>query len=706
MGIDLFRLAAAFLVIAIHTSPLASFGETGDFILTRILARTAVPFFFMVSGYFTISRYACDTGRLKGFLKRTAQIYGIAMLLYLPINLYNGYFQMEFFLPNLIRDVLLDGTMYHLWYLPASMEGALIAWYLLRHLDETKALGISFVLYLIGMFGDSYYGVSELFSASKGFYRLIFQVMDHTRNGIFFAPVFFLLGSLIAEQRKELPLKKSVPAFTISLILMLCEGMLLHRSGWQRFDSMYLMLLPCMFFLFQILLHWKKNRCRPLRTITLLIYLIHPLMITVIHFLAGLFHFEDPLLSNSMIHYLAVCLLSVLFAVPAGIVLDRRKNSRKKGSGTGSDCSRAWIEVNPDHLRNNVRELKKLMPPKCELMAVVKAEAYGHGASAVSVCLERMGVRAFAVATIDEAIQLRREGIRGELLILGYTDPARARELKKYDLMQTIASVEHAAAFNRQKIRLKVHVKIDTGMNRLGIPWSEFPKITRVFQMKNLSVCGLYTHLSCSDSRKEEDRLFTETQIERFYQTVDKLKEYGIAVPKLHLQSSYGLLNYPGLRCDYARVGIALYGAASAPGDVTKQSPSLQPVLSLKAKVVCIRSLKKGESFGYGRAFTAERDSRIALLPVGYADGYPRTLSCGKAYAQIRGRLVPVIGKICMDQLAVDITEADFVSAGDTAVLIGGTKELSAPVVAAACQSISNELLCRLGRRLPVVLKE
>ena len=201
MGIDLFRLAAAFLVIAIHTSPLASFGETGDFILTRILARTAVPFFFMVSGYFTISRYACDTGRLKGFLKRTAQIYGIAMLLYLPINLYNGYFQMEFFLPNLIRDVLLDGTMYHLWYLPASMEGALIAWYLLRHLDETKALGISFVLYLIGMFGDSYYGVSELFSASKGFYRLIFQVMDHTRNGIFFAPVFFLLGSLIAEQR-------------------------------------------------------------------------------------------------------------------------------------------------------------------------------------------------------------------------------------------------------------------------------------------------------------------------------------------------------------------------------------------------------------------------------------------------------------------------------------------------------------------------
>lgn len=704
MGIDIFRLIAALLVVAIHTSPLASFSETCDFILTRIFARVAVPFFFMVSGYFTISRYSCNADKLKVFLKRTAQIYGIAMLIYVPINIYNGYFRMDYFLPNLIRDILIDGTLYHLWYLPASMLGSVIAWYLVKRLDYTRALHISFALYLVGMFGDSYYGAAERFFISRGFYSLIFQVMDYTRNGIFFAPIFFVIGGWIADKAKIIPLKKSICGFVVSLTLMFCEAMLLHGIGWQRFDSMYLLLIPSMFFLFYILLNWKGKRCRYLRTIALLIYLIHPMTIVIIHFSAKLLHLQSILIDNSLIYYLVVCFLSAAFAVPAGILWDKYKLKKKK-SNTGT-C-RAWIEINLKNLEQNVKELQKIMPRKCEFMAVVKAEAYGHGAFVISSHLDKMGVKAFAVATIDEGIQLRKSGIRGEILILGYTDVDRASELRKYDLIQTLVSYVYASDLNKQGIKVKTHIKIDTGMHRLGIQYDESSQIKRIFTMENISICGLYTHLCCADSMLSDDIAFTEKQIERFYHLVDNLKNSGIKIPKLHIQSSYGLLNYPNLRCDYARIGIALYGVLSTPADKTRLNLDLHPVLSLKTKIVCIQFIKKGESFGYNRAFTAKKDSWIAILPIGYGDGFPRNLSCGNAYVKIHNQYAPVVGKICMDQLAVDITELENVSVGDVVTLMGEEEGgLSVPVVAAETESISNELLCRLGKRLVIIKKE
>ncbi len=225
--------------------------------------------------------------------------------------------------------------------------------------------------------------------------------------------------------------------------------------------------------------------------------------------------------------------------------------------------------------------------------------------------------------------------------------------------------------------------------------------------MKNLKICGIYTHLCCADSRLPEDIAFTRRQIDSFYRLTDALKNSGIQLPKLHIQSSCGFLNYPDLVCDYVRVGIALYGVSSVPDNEAVLQPALRPVLALKSRVVLIRFIGKGDSVGYGRTFVAGRDSRIAVIPVGYGDGFPGSLSGKNVSVLVNRQSVPVVGRICMDQLTVDITDAENVKVGDIVTLIGTEEEqnVSAPVVAQSAGSISNELLCRLGTRLPIVMK-
>ena len=721
-GIDCFRLWAALLVVAIHTSPLAMFGSTGDFILTRVAARLAVPFFFMTSGFFLISHYAENANRLVRFVKHTCLIYGLAIVLYLPVNVYNGYFQMEELAPNLVKDLVFDGTVYHLWYLPASVIGAMIAWYLVRRFDYPKAVLITAGLYVVGVFGDSYYGLAEGVWGGESFYRFLFQLSDHTRNGVFFAPVFFVLGGFIADSRREMELFTSARGFGISFALMLGEAMCLRRFGLQRHDSM------CAYFLFQMLLHVRGKRRERLRTLSLLVYLLHPMVIVFVRLFAKGLHLQGLLVENSIVHYVAVCLLSVGGSMAVAVVWERYGPHRRDGENgryrvheghrayeryglqqggrrqrrASARGDRTYVEIDLRNLEHNVRELRLVMPSGCRLMAVVKAEAYGHGSFEIATHLEKSGVRAFAVATIDEGIRLRTYGIRGEILILGFTEVSRAAELKKYDLMQTLIDRSYAEELDRQGVRIRAHIKIDTGMHRLGEPAGKTDGVKRMFELEHIDVCGMFTHLSCADRLEEEDVAFTRKQIERFYALVDELRADGVRIPKLHIQSSYGLLNYPELRCDYVRAGIALFGVPSSPGEDTIVHLDLRPVLSLKSKVVLIRSLKKGECVGYGREFIAERDSRIAMVPAGYADGYPRGLSCGKGNVRINDCLAPVIGRVCMDQLAVDITDAGGVEVGDTVVLIGGEmgEGASAPELAGRCGSISNELLSRLGTRV------
>ena len=704
-GIDYVRLVCAYLIIAIHTSPLSSVSAEGDFIFTRIIARLAVPFFFMTSGFFLISRYSHDDGKLTAFIKKTALIYMAAIVLYLPINIYNDYFQMSPLLPGIIKDIFFDGTLYHLWYLPASVMGGAAAWFLVRKIGYGRALAVSSVLYIVGLFGDSYYGIAEKIPVLNSFYELVFEVSDYTRNGIFFAPVFFVAGGYAADKGRELPLAGGICGFGISFALMFGEAMTLHGMNLQRHDSMYVFLVPAVYFLFHVILHFRGKRLVRVRNLSLVIYMIHPMIIVMIRLFAKVLHLENLLVENSMVHYLAVCAASTLAGALITIFMDNFKPGRKKND---TETDRAWVEVNLNNLEHNVRELWALLPDGCKMMAVVKAQAYGHGAYEIAVHLNKMGIRDYAVATLEEGIELRKYGIRGEILILGYTAPCRAFELKKYDLTQTLISFEYANILNKQKNAVKAHIKIDTGMHRLGISCEEISKIKKIFSMKNIHVCGMFTHLCCADSRKPEDEDFTWKQIDSFYYLTDKLEKSGISVPKLHIQSSYGFLNYPELACDYVRIGIALYGVLSSPEDETVLKPDLRPVLSLKSRVTLVRTVKKGESIGYGRVFTAQRDSRIAMLSIGYGDGYSRKLSCGKGSVFIGGKKAPVVGRVCMDQLAVDVTDIEDAARGDVAVLIGmeGCGEPSAPAVAAAAGSISNELMCRMGRRLQVVVKE
>lgn len=365
--------------------------------------------------------------------------------------------------------------------------------------------------------------------------------------------------------------------------------------------------------------------------------------------------------------------------------------------------SRSWAEVNLSNLRHNARVLQQIMPAKCRLMAVVKANAYGHSAVEVSRTLNETGVQAFAVATVDEGIALRQNGVTGDILILGFTDALRANDIKNYDLIQTIIDFDYAKALNSTGVYLKTHLKIDTGMHRLGVPSDDYDSVKKIFEMKNLDVCGIFTHLCCCDSLNNDDIDYTNYQINHFYTLLDKLKSTGITIPKTHIQSSYGLLNYPQLECDYARIGIALYGVLSTTQD-TVVNPDLRPVLSVKSKVVLIRNVKKGECVGYARDFTAKRNTKIAILPIGYADGIPRSISGGIGYVTIHNCRAPIAGRVCMDQLAVDVTDIDDVSVGDTAVLFGDNPAVSE--IAECAGSISNEFLSRIGTRLPVKFYE
>lgn len=705
-SIDYFRFVAAFLIIAIHTSPLTSYSELGDFILTRIIARVAVPFFLMTSGFFLISRYNHNSKKLITFVKKIACIYGIAIVIYIPLNIYNGYFSMDNLFPNIIKDIVFDGTLYHLWYLPASIIGAILAWFVVKRFGFRKALIITGALYIIGLFGDSYYKISEQLPFLKSLYRNIFEVSDYTRNGIFFAPVFFVLGGIIADKSIRISLKNCLIGLVVSFTLMLGEGIMLHSFALQRHDSMYIMLLPCMYFLFTSLTFYKGRRVFLLGKSALIIYIIHPMIIVGVRMFAKILGIKTLMVDNSLIHYLVVSVISAAFSIFSVFVFYKIRGIQNKPSKINT--KRAWIEIDYNNLKHNVKILKKAMPTDCELMAVVKADAYGHGAFEISTYINKIGIKAFAVATIDEGIELRRYGILGEILILGYTNPTRAEELHKFDLTQTVIDLNYANRLNRQQVDIKVHIKIDTGMHRLGFEASNVSGVLRAFKAKNLSVCGIYTHLCVSDSLLADDIDYTNMQIERFYKLLDLLTQRGIKLPKIHIQSSYGFLNYPELKCNYVRAGVSLYGVLSSQNDRTKLQLDLRPVLSLKSQIVLIRRIQSGESVGYDRTFISDRESMIAILPIGYADGLPRNLSSGKGEAIIHGHRVPIIGRICMDQLAVDITDIPDVLVGDIVTLIGkdGNNELLASNLADNSDSITNELLSQMGSRLQIITRK
>ncbi len=363
---------------------------------------------------------------------------------------------------------------------------------------------------------------------------------------------------------------------------------------------------------------------------------------------------------------------------------------------------RAWIELDLANLRHNVAVLRALLPPGCELMPALKANAYGHGAVPIAKELRKLGVEAFCVASVQEGVELRQHGISGMILILGYTHPTQFSLLRRFDLTQTVVDYSYAKLLNEGGRQVRVHLGIDTGMHRLGENAEEIGHICEMFQMENLCVDGLYTHLCAGDTDSPRDRAFTLGQGAAFRRLIERLEERGLTCPKNHILSSYGLLNYPELGGAYARVGIALYGVFSAREDEGRYHADLRPVLSLKARVAAVKTLQPGEYAGYGLAFQAEKETKLAVLTIGYGDGLPRSLSCGVGSVLIGDRMAPIVGRICMDQTTVDVTEIPGVRAGAIATIIGvsGETQISACEIAEQTHTISNEILSRLGSRL------
>jgi serine/alanine racemase len=372
---------------------------------------------------------------------------------------------------------------------------------------------------------------------------------------------------------------------------------------------------------------------------------------------------------------------------------------------TPSKDYRAWIEIDLAALKHNARVLQELLPKQCKLMAVVKANAYGHGDITIAKTLNQLDIYAFAVATLEEGIHLRKNGIKGEILILGYTNPCDIDCLVHYRLTQTVVDCAYAKVLNDSGKKIKVHAKIDTGMHRLGVNADNHSEIESIFKYDNLMVEGVFSHLCVSDSLKDEDIIYTKYQFERFFNTVNFLISKGYSPGKLHIQASYGILNYPDLPCDFARAGIALYGVLSD-NNKTHEKPDLRPVLSLKSRIAMVKEIESGESVSYGRQYIADNNMKIAMVTIGYADGIPRNISKSNSYVLLRGKKAPIIGRICMDQLVIDVTHIDTAEPGDIVTIIGrdGNEHIRCEDIAEKCGTISNEILSRLGSRLKHVI--
>lgn len=713
-SLDWFRLVAAVLVVAIHTSPLADVSGDADFFLTRVLARVAVPFFFMVTGQFVAAGSAgTEAGCVFAYVKKLAALYGVSIVLYLPIGIYAGHYQKASF-ADLLRMLVFDGTFYHLWYFPACITGVLLVYLMRRCLKQRQMFVLAAVLYGIGLFGDSYYGFVEQVPVILGLYEAGFCVFSYTRNGIFFAPLFLLLGAWAGKSRRQ-DRRILWTGLVISFVAMSEEAFLLRYFEMQRHDSMYVLLPVVMFFLYQILLEsepaFRRKTVRFAVFVSTWIYILHPAVIVAVRGIAKAVKM-DLLTDNSLAHYLAVLLLSAVVSYLLALCLDGYRSRRSRMGGKPEKdrqeykCARAWLELNRSALRHNVNTLRERLPDSCKLMPAVKADAYGHGAALVAQVLQEEGVDAFCVACVKEGVQLRKKGIRGMILVLGYTHPKQFALLEEYRLTQTVVDHAYALQLNAYGRTLHVHIGIDTGMHRLGVRSDHLEQVADIYEMEHLAVDGLFTHLCVSDSMAAAARSYTDAQAQAFYRLVGQLQQRGYPCACIHMQASYGVLNYPDLAGDYARVGIALYGVLSTKEDTALWQSLLQPVLSMKARVATVKMLYQGESAGYGIRFTAKQDMKIATLSAGYADGVPRALSEGVGSVLIRGCLAPVIGRICMDQMTVDVSAVPHVQAGDEAVLIGrcGDLEISAGDIAAQAGTITNEVLSRMGERLERVV--
>lgn len=372
--------------------------------------------------------------------------------------------------------------------------------------------------------------------------------------------------------------------------------------------------------------------------------------------------------------------------------------------------NRAWAEVNLDFISYNVSQIKKLISKKTEIMGVVKADAYGHGVNEVVKVLLESGVSRLAVSMLDEGIQLRKNGVKVPILILSYTDPRRAEEIIQNNLIQTVFSHELAESLSETAVKLnknvKIHIKIDTGMTRVGFMpgYSAVRNVEKISKLKNIIIEGLYTHFASAD---ENDSEYTYMQYDKFMSICNELKRIGIIIPVRHIANSAAIVKYPEMHLEMIRAGIILYGLYPSK-EVDKTLIDLRPAMSLKANVILVKDVEAATEISYGRKFVTKGPSKIATIPIGYADGYTRLMS-GKGMVIVAGYKVPIVGNICMDQCMIDITGLkEDVKVGDEVVLFGkqGNAEIHVDEIAAALGTINYEIVSVVGKRIPRVFKK
>ena len=327
INIDIWRFIVSFLIVAIHISPFAKISPEFDFFFTRILGRIAVPLFLMITGYYILDRALKDKQVLVDYTKKILKIYLLCILLYLPINIYMGSFK-NIDIITILKDVFINGTLYHLWYFPALIVGVWITYYLVKKLGRKKALIVTILLYIIGVFGDSYYGITIMNQITKNIYEFMFNIFDYTRNGLFYVPIFICLGHIIkADTRKNT--KFDLLYALLCFILMSVEGSILHYYNLQRHDSMYLFLIPLMYFLFCYLMDYSKTSNKKIRNIATYIYIFHPLFIVGIRFVSGIIGMDKIFVENNLILYLLVCISTTIFAFLIEKIKEVVKNERK-----------------------------------------------------------------------------------------------------------------------------------------------------------------------------------------------------------------------------------------------------------------------------------------------------------------------------------------------------------------------------------------
>lgn len=366
---------------------------------------------------------------------------------------------------------------------------------------------------------------------------------------------------------------------------------------------------------------------------------------------------------------------------------------------------RSWIEIDLDQIKQNYFIYKNSLQADAEIMAVIKADAYGHGDAHIARWLSEQGCRLFAVSNIDEAVGLRNAGIKGEILILGYTSPKYAKTLSYLDLSQAIVSEEYAEALSQTGQRVKCQFAIDTGMNRIGLDGDNTSSCEEIIRKYSDSLIaeGLFTHLCVADTDSEDAKEFTYGQIRKFKAVVDAVAD--LKLPYVHCYNSAGGLYYLKNSSEFegigkiVRLGIVLYGLKP---DFDNHLPNgVKPAMTWKSVVSMVKNVHPGETIGYGRTFMVKREMKVATVTTGYADGLNRLLS-NKGFVMINGCKAPIVGRICMDQTLVDVTEIPDVKMGTEVVIIGksGVLTYTADDMAHALGTIGYEVICNITKRV------